>query len=162
MCYFKTAFKSQVFRLRLRASLCHFGARSFGPSSKFSWTPERYCTLVLVSSVSWFLNHWSRRLAYSTCGGGRRRSWNFVSPKKAYFSGFYGSVWSRSLDQPLVLGVFREFWPRQLACAMHSLAIVITIVQSLFLSLSPSFAFYPLWGNSCVRNNPPPPIFWHN
>ena len=45
--------------------------------------------------------------------------------------------------------------PCMLACAMRSLAIVITIVQSLFLSLSPlfspSFAFDPLRGNSCVR-----------
>ena len=47
-------------------------------------------------------------------------------------------------------------WPRRLACAMHSLAIVITIVQSLFLSFfslfSPSFfAFYPLRGIFRVR-----------
>ena len=51
--------------------------------------------------------------------------------------------------------------PCVLACAMRSLAIVITIVQSLFLSLSPlfspSFAFDPLWENSRVRNN-----FCHN
>ena len=40
------------------------------------------------------------------------------------------------------------FWPRRLACAMRSLAIVITIVQSLFLSfflsfLSSVFCFWP-------------------
>ena len=44
-----------------------------------------------------------------------------------------------------------------LGCAMRSLAIVITIVQSFSLSssspFSPSFAFDPLWGNSHVRNN---------
>ena len=47
-----------------------------------------------------------------------------------------------------------------LACAMRSLAIVITIVQSFFLSLflsfsffSPFFAFDPLWGNSQVLTN---------
>ena len=42
--------------------------------------------------------------------------------------------------------------PCVLACAMRSLAIVITIVQSLFLSLS-VFGFDPLRGNSRVRNN---------
>ena len=39
------------------------------------------------------------------------------------------------------------FWPRRLACAMRSLAIVITIVQSLFLSLSSVFCFLPTSGN---------------
>ena len=38
--------------------------------------------------------------------------------------------------------------PCMLACAMHNLAIVITIVWSSFLS--PSFAFDPLRGISCV------------
>ena len=50
------------------------------------------------------------------------------------------------------------FWARRLACAMRSLAIVITIVQSFspssFLYLfSPSFAFVPLRGSSRVGNN---------
>ena len=55
-------------------------------------------------------------------------------------------------------------WPRRLACAMRSLAIVITIVQSFSLSLflsfffSPFFAFDPLRGNSHVRNNFSPNI----
>ena len=55
------------------------------------------------------------------------------------------------------------FWPRWLACAMCSLAIVITIVQSLLFSfsLSPSFAFDPLRGISCVRKFVSP-IFWHS
>ena len=39
-------------------------------------------------------------------------------------------------------------WPRRLACAMRSLAIVITIVQSFFLSfLSSVFCFLPTLGN---------------
>ena len=42
---------------------------------------------------------------------------------------------------------FARSWPRLLACAMRSLAIVITIV------FSPSFTFDPLRGNSRVRNN---------
>ena len=50
-------------------------------------------------------------------------------------------------------------WPRRLACAMRSLAIVITIVQSFFLSLLFFFfAFDPLRGISRVRNNFPPNI----
>ena len=51
-------------------------------------------------------------------------------------------------------------WPRRLACAMRSLAIVITIVQSLhfFFFLSLSFAFDPLRGISRVRNNFSPNI----
>ena len=50
--------------------------------------------------------------------------------------------------------------PCVLACAMRSLAIVITIVQSLspLLLFSPSFAFDPLRGNSHVRNNFSPNI----
>ena len=45
------------------------------------------------------------------------------------------------------------------ACAMRSLAIVITIQSSLFFfSLSPSFAFHPLRGISHVRNNFSPNI----
>ena len=57
--------------------------------------------------------------------------------------------------------------PCVLACAMRSLAIVITIVQSFFFSLflfffSPSFAFDPLRGISrlftaSVRSRPPGP-----
>ena len=57
---------------------------------------------------------------------------------------------------------YENFWPRQLACDMRSLAIVITIVQSFFLSsssfFSPFFAFDPLRGNSYVRNNVCPNI----
>ena len=47
-----------------------------------------------------------------------------------------------------------QCWPWRIACAMRSLAIVNTIVQSLFLSFfsfSPSFAFDPLRGNSRVQ-----------
>ena len=50
--------------------------------------------------------------------------------------------------------------PCVLACAMRSLAIVITIVQSfLFLSFSPSPAFDPLLGISRVRKFVSPNIF---
>ena len=52
--------------------------------------------------------------------------------------------------------------PCLLACAMRSLAIVITIVQSFslsfFLLFSPFFAFDPLRGISHVRNNFSPNI----
>ena len=48
--------------------------------------------------------------------------------------------------------------PCVLACAMRSLAIVITIVQSFSLSFYPFFAFDPLRGNSHVRNNFSPNI----
>ena len=60
----------------------------------------------------------------------------------------------------IVFTYFFLFWPRRLACAMHSLAIVITIVQSFSLS-PPSFAFDPL-RESPVCENLFPPIFWHN
>ena len=47
------------------------------------------------------------------------------------------------------------FWPRRLACAMHSLAIVITNFRYLFFFFffSPFSDFDPLQGNTRVRNN---------
>ena len=55
--------------------------------------------------------------------------------------------------------------PCVLACAMRSLAIVITIVQSFFLSLSPLFLRFLLltqFGESPMCEITSPKSFWHN
>ena len=49
-------------------------------------------------------------------------------------------------------------WPRRLACAMRSLAIVITIVQSFSLRL----LLLTHFGESPVCENLFSPIFWHD
>ena len=53
-----------------------------------------------------------------------------VSLQNNVFGGFY--------EPFCYFGVLKllTYWPRQLACAMRSLSIVITIVQSFFLSFS--------------------------
>ena len=54
------------------------------------------------------------------------------------------------------------FWPRRLACAMRSLAIVITIVQPFSLSFSLRLLLLTHFGETLVCENLFPPIFWHN
>ena len=102
--------------------------------------------------------NWSRQLACATCGGGRSEAGHCFHL------------------------LFFLFWPRRLACAMHSLAIVITIVRSfgpgglrapcvawplLLPSFSLSLSLLRLlllthFGESPVCENLFPPIFWHN